>query len=398
MSVAVRLGILTTHPIQYQVPWFRALVRVPEIDLTVLYCMLPDARQQGEGFGVEFQWDLPLLDGYRYEVLANVARNPSVTAFLGCDTPAVREVIRARGFDCVIVNGWVVKSCLQALWACRREGIPCLVRGESNAFRRRPLWVRALHRLLLRQYSAFLAIGQANRQFYLANGISQERLFDAPYCVDNARFAADAARLEPSRGQIRQSWRIPDEARAFLFCGKLIEKKRPLDLLAALASVVPPATGRPVHLLVAGDGPLRASCESFAEQRRLPVTFAGFLNQSEVARAYVAADCLVLPSDDGETWGLVVNEAMACGRPAIVSDRVGCHPDLVLPGRTGFVFPLGDCQSLAGLLAALAKDADTARHLGQGARERVSGYSISRLVEGTMKAVDHTLTARATRR
>jgi glycosyltransferase involved in cell wall biosynthesis len=136
-----------------------------------------------------------------------------------------------------------------------------------------------------------------------------------------------------------------------------------------------------------GDGELRARCESLVAEQRLPVSFAGFLNQTEIPAAYAAADCLVLPSDEGETWGLVVNEGMACGRPAIVSDRVGCGPDLVEPGLTGAVFPFGNWDALARTLIEFAADPAALRRMGDTARERVASYSVGAAVQGTLEAV-----------
>jgi glycosyltransferase involved in cell wall biosynthesis len=119
------------------------------------------------------------------------------------------------------------------------------------------------------------------------------------------------------------------------------------------------------------------------------VTFAGFVNQTEIVRAYVAADCLVLPSDTGETWGLVVNEAMASGLPAIVSDEVGCGPDLVTEDVTGSIFPMGDVDALADRLTRFAGDPAGLRGMGARARERVSSqYSVERAVAGTLAAID----------
>jgi len=385
----IRLGIVTTHPIQYQVPWFRALAAVPDLDLTVLFACLPDAQQQGEGFGVGFQWDIPLLDGYRYTVLRNVAARPGVDHFSGCDTPEVGAVLREGGFDAVIVNGWVVKTCLQALWACRRSGIPCLVRGEANALRKRAVWKRWIHRLLLRQYAVCLCIGEANRAFYRANGVPQSRLFPVPYGVDNHRFAAAARELAPERGAIRAGWGIPEQAMVALFCAKFIAKKRPLDLLQAMQVLLGsgPPLPRTVHLLMVGTGELLPACQAFAAERGLPVTFAGFLNQSQMPRVYVAADVQVLPSDAGETWGLVINEGMACGLPAVVSDRVGCQPDLVEDGVTGEVFPLGDVPALAQRLRRLAADPQRLAAMGEEARRRVAGYGIDAMVQGTLAAL-----------
>ena len=380
-----QLGIVTTHPIQYQVPWFRALAANPEIELTVFYCQLPDAALQGDGFGVAFEWDVPLLEGYRFEVLKNVAKRPSVTTFSGCDTPEIYRKIQRDRFDAVIVNGWVAKSCLQALLACRRARVPCIVRGESNVLRQRAWWKRAIHWGLLRQYSAFLAIGASNARFYRSYGISQGCIFPGRYCVDNDRFSMAAERLESLRCTLRAAWGIAPDLPVFLYCGKFIAKKHPLRFLQAAA--IARSRGAGFHLLLVGDGELRQSCEQYARDHGLPATFAGFLNQSRLPEAYIAADCLVMPSDAGETWGLVVNEAMACGRPAVVSDLVGCGSDLIVPGETGETFAFGDDLSLADILTKLAADRTVLERMGRAARQHVAGYSIDALTEGTLRAL-----------
>ncbi len=392
--MTIKVGILTTHPIQYQVPWFRALSREPEIDLTVFFCMLPDAEQQGDGFGVAFEWDIPLLGGYSHRVLENMSRSPSVTTFNGCDTPAISRIVRDEGFHAFIANGWVAKSCLQLLLACRRYNVPCIVRGESNNLRPRPLWKRLLHRQLLRWYGAFLFIGEGNRRFYLDNGVPDERLFFAPYCVENERYATAAGEWHPHRDDLRAQWGIPSDAVVFLFCGKFALKKRPMDCIAALRTAVArlesrrrPELRSPIHLLMVGTGELLGACQAAARQDDLPVSFAGFLNQGEISRAYAVSDCLVLPSDDGETWGLVVNEAMACGLPAIVSDRVGCQRDLVTPGVTGEVFPVGAVTVLGSLMAELTEEPRRIASMGTAARARVARYNYEEVVCGTITAV-----------
>lgn len=378
-----RLAILTTHPIQYQVPWFRVLYGIPDLETTVFYCLLPDADQQGDGFGIGFEWDIPLLDGYTWRVLRNRARHPSVTRFGGCDTPDVFAMVRRGRWNAVLVNGWVVASCLQALLACRLAGVPCFVRGESNALRPRAWWKRLVHRGLVAQYAACLTIGQANDRFYKMSGVPETRRFRTPYGVDNARFMRAADALRPERAALRAAWGIPPQAFVPLFCGKLIDKKRPLDVIDAVARL-----GTGAHLLVAGDGPLRGACEQRARDNGVTVTFTGFLNQSAIVKAYVASDTLVLPSDDGETWGLVVNEAMACGLPAVVSDRVGCHPDLILPGVTGGVFPMGDTVALGVWLARLRDDPAAATEMGRRACERVArGFGPEQVVKGVCDAL-----------
>jgi glycosyltransferase involved in cell wall biosynthesis len=149
-----------------------------------------------------------------------------------------------------------------------------------------------------------------------------------------------------------------------------------------------------LHLLVVGTGELMDTAQEFATSRRLPVTFTGFLNQTEITRAYTAADCLVLPSDYGETWGLVVNEAMACRLPAIVSDRVGCGPDLIDEGKTGASFPFSDVPALAEKMVELSASADRLQAMGKEAKERIHHYSVEQAAAGTMAAIDFVLNER----
>jgi glycosyltransferase involved in cell wall biosynthesis len=381
----MRLGIVASHPVQYQVPWYRALAAREEVDLTVYYALLPTPAQQGVGFGEQFAWDVPLLDGYRWQALPNAARAPSLDGFLASRTPAVTEVLEADRPDAVIVSGWHALPLLQATRACRRLGIPCLVRGESSGLRRRAWWARAVHRRLLARFDAFLAIGEANREFYLSNGVPRARIFSVPYFADNERFAEQAARWRPERDAIRRGWGIAPDETCFLFAGKLVPKKRVLDFLAAcaIARERMPA----IRALVVGSGEMAEAARRLAAERALEAVFVGFLNQTEISRAYVAADALVLPSDYGETWGLVVNEAMVHGLPAIVSDRVGCGPDLVEEEVTGRIFPFGDVRVLARVLGETAVDADRRGEMGRHARRRVAAYSAERAVEGTLEAI-----------
>lgn len=381
-----KVVFVTSHPIQYQIPIFRHLENNPEIEFSVLFAMMPNANEQGSGFDVAFEWDLPLMEGYLFKVLKNVSAKPGVTHFSGCDTPGVFRELKWMKPDAVVVNGWVVKTCLQALWACKRLGIPCIVRGEANDLRVRPAWKKWLQGLLVRQYAACLYIGEKNRQFYLARKVPDEKLFPARYCVESDRFEHQADSLQGQVEELRGQWNIPETSVCFIFCGKFENKKHPLELLQAFRMAIQKTTD--LHLLMVGDGALRPECEAFVAEHGLPVSFAGFLNQTEIVKAYVAADCLVLPSDAGETWGLVTNEAMACGRPAIVSSLSGCAIDLVIPGKTGEVFEFGDWASLASLMVSIGSDRNHCRKMGENALRHVRHYSPKAAADGLATAVE----------
>lgn len=386
MSEKLKLIAVETHPIQYKAPLFRLLAEHPDMDFHVLYAMIPDQAQQGVGFGITFQWDVPLLSGYSYTLLNNVAKQPSVTRFGGCDTPSIHDQLKTMRPDAVLVNGWVVKTCLQTLWACKRLGIPCWVRGEANLLRPRAWWKHAIHRQLLRLYDGFLAIGQANRDFYLFHKCPPERIGWAPYSVENQRFSTAAAERSAERSRIRATWGIPKTATVFLFSGKLIEKKRPLDMVQALEAL-PTDARASAHVLFVGDGPLRPALEAWSVERDLPVTFAGFVNQSSIADAYVASDVLVLPSDAGETWGLVVNEAMASGRPAIVSDQVGCAMDLVQGSETGAIYPCGAIDELTQAMHDYVLHPDRAAREGEKVFRHIAAYDVTVTAAGIVEAV-----------
>lgn len=383
----VKVAIIATHPIQYQVPWFQKLAE--HVELTVYYALLPDAQQQGVGFGVPFTWDIPMLEGYEWRVIPNKRTSPSLRGFFASSTPAIHSLLAEAKPDAVIITGWHALPLLQALWACIRLGIPRIVRGESNGFRKRPFRTRVLHRLMLSRFDGFLAIGQANRDFYLQYGINSERIFVGNYFIDNQRFREQLRQIPDVRFAIRSGWGIPAEAVCFVYVGKLEPKKRILDLLQAVDRAR--QLNSSIHLLVVGDGELMIEARQMVEGLGLPVSFAGFLNQREITRAYLAADCLVLPSDFGETWGLVVNEAMACGLPALVSDRVGCWPDLVKEGMTGMVFPCGDIDALTSKLLELSSDPARLARMGTQANEHIGQYSVEQAVAGTMDAIDFVL-------
>ncbi len=390
MSKKCKLGILATHPIQYYVPWYRALARHPEVNLCVFYCHRQTPQGQAEaGFGVPFDWDIPLFDGYEYQFVINKSRHPNVYTFFGCDTPEIMRIISNGFFDAFIVQGWYVLSFWQAMISCWQTRTPLLVRGDSQLLTHRNLAKRALkyltYRWFIPRFDAYLVVGKRAKEYYLHYGVRPEKMFFVPHSVDNQFFISSRIALESQRESLRQSWGIPKDALVFLFVGKLIPKKRPFDFLKALEMAGINVAG--IFGLVVGDGPMRPKLEILSQHANLPVSFTGFLNQKEMPKAYAASDVLVLPSDARETWGLVVNEAFASGLPAIVSDKVGCVPDLILPGQTGEVFPCGNTEKLAEIFKTFALKREYLKDLGKKARQIIENYSIANAVDETLMAI-----------
>jgi glycosyltransferase involved in cell wall biosynthesis len=384
VGVTGRIGFLISHPIQYYAPLFRELAS--RCDLTVYFAHRQTAEQQaGAGFDVAFDWNIDILSGYDSRRLDNIARKPSVDRFDGCDTPGIADEIRRERFDAFIVPGWAFRSYWQAMAACRRLRIPLFVRGDSQLGMPRNLAVRIAKSMVLprvlRRFDGFFYVGQRNRQYLQHYGAPADRMFFSPACVDNAAFAAASAAAR--RQQSRQAH---TSARRILFVGKLIARKRPLDVVQAMAVL----DDRAVEVVFAGSGAMEGTIRQAAEQAGVSASFLGFVNQRELPAVYASADLLVLPSEGDETWGLVVNEAMACGVPAVVSDAVGCGPDLVQPGVTGESFPLGDTAAFAAAVrSALSLDPDRTR---QSLAAKMSIYSPARAAQAIVDAA-HALRA-----
>jgi glycosyltransferase involved in cell wall biosynthesis len=388
--LSYKIAVIATHPIQYQAPWFRALAERPEVDLEVLYCHRATPQEHASaGFNVEFEWDISLLDGYSHRFLRNVARKPSLNGFGGLDTPEISDIVKAARFDAVIINGWNYKGAWQAMRACWRTKTPVMVRSDSHLHTERSLPKRAaklpLYRWFIPKVDACCAVGAWSRDYFLHYGARPERVFVVPHVVDVDFFQKQAERLRAQKAELQREWQLDDDATVFLFAGKFVEKKRPLDFVNAIAMAN--QNGKHIMGLMVGDGPLRQACADEVKSTNAPIRFAGFLNQSKIPAAYAAADVLVLPSDGGETWGLVVNEAMASGKPCLVSDRVGCGPDLVVAGETGDVFPLGNIAALASLLGSYAERWNHLTEMGAKAEQMASKFSVLVAVESLIAAV-----------
>ena len=384
------LGILATHPIQYQVPIWQQLSRNRRVPFEVWYLTAHGvAPSFDREFGKAFKWDVPMLDGYKYRFVSEPVP-AQLGGFWKVGLGGDFRVRLAEGaIKAILVPGWNVLACWEAIYFARRAGVQVWIRGDSNDLKvdkgLRLVGKRWLLSQLFKRVDNFLYVGQANRRLYQSYGIDEQRLVPGPHCVDNQRFVTQAHELRPLRRELRRAWGIPDDAFCLLYAGKLIPKKRPLDLVSAVRWLFRTEPTRRYHLLFVGTGELgtelRRRCRvvfdaegqaharmesGSAKDTRPPrASFTGFLNQTEIARAYVAADALVLPSNSEETWGLVVNEAMASGLPCVVSDACGCAEDLVTPLDPSFCYPCGDSEALAASISHIADHSPSQEAIAQ---------------------------------
>jgi glycosyltransferase involved in cell wall biosynthesis len=351
-----KLAVVATHPIQYQVPFWRAISQSGRFDLHVYYATRHGLEpREDPGFGKTFAWDIPLTDGYEHEFLKSRAL-PFLSGPVANRFPiGLGRIFRSQRFDAVLVNGYASGASLAAILAAWKTGAQVIMRGDTHAKAGRGSWRTVVKKIilpsLLRRVDGFLAIGKWNRNYWLSFGVPAERIVTSVYAVDNEFFTRRLTEDPAAPGRLRAGWGAAPRDVVFLYCAKLIPVKAPGDLLRAFGRL--PSQAR-AHLVFVGSGELMEALKKSTEELGLRnVHWIGFVNQSDIPFYYKSADVLVLPSRV-EPWGLVVNEAMASGTPCIVSDACGAAPELVERCNTGIVFPAGDVSSLASaMLAAL---------------------------------------------
>ncbi|MCS3628955.1 glycosyltransferase involved in cell wall biosynthesis [Salinibacter ruber] len=385
----IKLAVVNTHPIQYYSPYYRQLADRDELNLRVFYTWRgPLDKAYDPGFEQEVSWDIPLLDGYDHTFVENTASDPGTHHFRGIVAPSLIHEIESWGADAVLVFSWNYQTHLRVLLHFSGR-CPVLFRGDSTLLDESPgpkKWARRLWlRWVYRHVDAALYVGRNNRAYYEAHGLGEDQLFWVPHAIDNTRFA-ESNGADQKAAEWRRELSIPDTAPVVLFAGKLGRKKAP-DLLVEAFSKV---TVEDAHLAIVGSGPMGDELRSMAETQSR-IHFLGFQNQARMPVVYRLGDIFVLPSrGPGETWGLAVNEAMACGRPVVVTDRVGCAPDLV-DGENGAVVPAGRSTPLQKTLEDLLEDRGRLQDMGRRSRKRISNWSVNVAASRTASAVRETV-------
>ena len=325
-----KLLIFDSHPVQYKAPVYQQIAKLKPGALKVIYCTDCSVRgHRDRDFGQVVAWDTPLLDGYEYLVLNN-ERGVPLQGFRSLTGRGIHRLLKSEKPAAVLISQFLYEADFFTYLSCLALRIPIWIRHETQdeAFQRKP-WKRMLralaYRFIYRGISHAFFIGKLNREHLLRHGIAERRLSSAPYCVDSPFSEMNADSKAASRREVRVKLGISDAETVVLFSGKLIPKKAPDLILEAFArlSAERRASTRIVFL---GSGIMLDELQKSGERFPGRVIFAGFVNQRDLPGYYLAADMLVLPSRRmGETWGLVVNEALHAGCGVVVSDAVGSH-------------------------------------------------------------------------
>ena len=384
------LAVIETHPIQYHAPVYRELQAKYGVSVSAIYASdFSVAGYVDTEFGVSFAWDTDLLSGYEHQFLTRVAHGGARNAE-SATVHGLAEALEEVNPRAVLLTGYSPRFYRNAFRTALKQGSRLLFRAETTDHARRRGFLKRMIRDNALRYvygkcDALLYVGERSRAHYLRLGVPEDDLVFSPYCVDNSVFQTSDADREKLRTVKRLELGIDPDDFVILYSGKLVPRKDPVRIVEAARMLAGGA--RPVVVFL-GAGKLQQQIEVAASiDPPVQVRFPGFQNQRAMSAFYHAADCLVLPSLRDETWGLVVNEALAHGVPAVVSHAVGCAPDLIQEGVSGAVFDAGDADSLAialrAVLPLLNNTAARAR-----CREIVDVYSISNAARGIAAAFE----------
>lgn len=386
--MSIKLLIFQSHPIQYFSPLYKEMAK--SIEMEVVY--YSDATVQpsyDKGFGQTIHWDIPLLEGYRYSFLKNYSFSKSMDCkWYNAINFAILKKIKTASSQVVLINGWSYFSDWMVIFSAKLFKKEIWVRADNPLSQEQKKGIKAvlkkfvLRKLLFPHIDKFLYVGKESKAFFEFYGAKQNKLIYTPHAVDNTFFQHQHSILEARKSEIKKHLGIPIPSKIILWSAKMISKKRPFDILRAFELL----HLKEVHLILLGDGALRTDLENYIELYSITkVHLKGFINQSFISQYYSIADIFVLTSGFGETWGLVVNEAMNFKLPIIVSDACGCAKDLVEDGGNGDIYTLGDITTLRSMLQKYLVDENLCKRSGQRSLEKISEYSYATIISNLSK-------------
>lgn len=374
-----KLAIVTTHPIQYNAPWFRLLNESGQVVPKVFYTwgQLESGQKFDPGFGKKVDWDIPLLEGYDFTFVKNVSKDPGSHHHKGIINPSLNTIIEQWQPDAVLVFGWNFESHFKCIKFFHKK-ITVLFRGDSTLLRKQSLIRSFARQLYLKWVYSFidyaLYVGAQNKQYFLKLGLKENQLIFAPHAIDNERFTDPDGQYQIQANAWKSDLGIDENSLIILYAGKLEAIKCPSLIIEFAKRFI----GKPVQFIIAGNGPLENDLKKMACGNR-QIIFIDFQNQQKMPVVYRIADFFML-SSASETWGLGVNEAMACGRAVIVRNTCGCAFNLVQHGGNGFVFDASQLDNLYNQVNNIINNKKQCKKMGDASKKIIEAYSFKNII------------------
>jgi glycosyltransferase involved in cell wall biosynthesis len=288
--------------------------------------------------------------------------------------------------DVVVVSGWSTFASQATVAWCRRHDVPYVLLVESNERDARPGWRRTVKNAVVPTVvggaAEVLVVGSLARESMRARGVPDERISVVANTVDVARLGEEADALAPVRGRLRAEAGIAEDDLVILSVARLAPEKGHDTLVRAAAA----AGDRRIVVALAGSGPERQRLAALADELGVRLLLLPDVPWERIVERYALAEVFALLSRH-EPWGVVVNEAAACGLPLVLSDRVGAAYDLLEDGRNGRLVPVDDAAAAGEAFRELADDAELRRAMGSASREIVAGWGYEPSIERLLQVV-----------
>jgi glycosyltransferase involved in cell wall biosynthesis len=336
-------------------------------------------------FNQHLKWDIPLLDGYDYQFVKNISEDQGTHHFKGMINPGLNKEIEDWGANAILIFGWNFDSHFKAMRYFKGK-IPVYFRGDSTLLDEKPGFKTFARRIWLKFVYHFidfaLFVGENNKNYYLKHGLREKQLIYAPHAIDNERFSDSDETYSGKAQKWKNELGILDDDLVFLFAGKFESKKNPALFIHAANYL----KNSKLKFILAGDGILKEELKLLAKNNQ-NIIFLPFQNQTQMPVLYRLCHVLVLPSKGpGETWGLAVNEAMACSKAILVSDKTGCATNLVKIDENGFIFKSGDLNDFVNKIKRY--NSENCTKFGNNSKRMIKGYSFELLCEAIELAIN----------
>ena len=367
-----KLAIISTHPIQYQIPLFKSLKK-KKINSKVFFASKHGIVKNkiDPEFLRKIKWDINsnMLEGFKSKF--SRIQKYNIDDFRLSYFKIEKELFSGN-FEYILILGWNNLHYLRAIYFAIKNNIKIILRVETNLKLTKNFFKRFIKKIILkfffRRVSYFLSIGKLNKEFYIYHDVEKKKILPAPYFVDNNFF-----NLKLNRIKLKNKLKIKKK-NIILFVGKLIERKNPFEFLK-LAELN--KNNSNFHFLIIGDGILKKKCVEYIKNYNLKnISLIGFVNQKKLREYYKISDLMIITSFY-ETWGLTINEAFAANVPVICSKSCGASSDLIENGKTGFIYKTGDINYLNKKTKLILNNKKLSLEMIKNIKRKIKNYSLT---------------------
>lgn len=382
MTFKYKVALLHNILAPYRVPLFEKLSQIPFINLKVFFLSESEKNRR---------WKVKKNFKFTYEVLPGISLNfKSEDLFSYWINPTIIYHLIGNKFDVVISSGWDSFTSQASFFTCKLLGKPFILWSESTINERN--WRRTvslpLVKFMVRHSDAYIAIGTRAKKYFTYLRAKPQKIFIAYSTVDVEYFKNESNMLKEKRDKLKEKMGIKTNS-VIMYSGQLIERKGLFYLLQAYKELR--KDYQDISLLIVGYGPQEERLKEVCKKENIQnVFFTGFIDYNNLPGCYVISDLFVLPSFE-ETWGLVINEAMACGLPIITTAKVGASADLVKEGINGYIIEEKNIAQLYEAMKKIVLNQSLQKKMGEQSRKIIENFGIDNQVSGFVSAIKYVI-------